>query len=73
MASASADIEAPIEVTQLPPLVQLLRFLYLNNDKCEYARMMPINLDNIQERLQCVVAMGQARLELPISIITKVS
>lgn len=57
----------------VPPMVELLRFLYLNNNKCSFDRLKPITLTNIQERLQCIVNMGQERPALPITIITKVS
>lgn len=77
MATASAD--APVapsadgDGSQCPPHVQLTRFLYLNNDKCTFIRVTPVSLENIQDRLQCVLTMAQTRPDLPISIIRKVS
>lgn len=58
---------------QLPPLVKLMRFIYLNNTKCEFVRIQPISLEGIRNRLQFVLAMAEDRPELPISIIKKVS
>lgn len=68
MASVNTRPEATVA-----PMNLLLRFLHIGSDKCSFNKFDPeISLEDVENRLECIINMGRERTILPISIIRKV-
>lgn len=72
-ACENAVVSSSRTVKPLPPITLFLRYLYTGSTSNSVPGKPLLSLHDIEARLPCVLQLAEARVQLPISTISKVS